>query len=551
MEQPSDFPNPDHPKISVTHEGEHHNDYGNASIPVTKSSMLYAFCASVNSCNLGYDVGVSTEAGRLVQQYFGLSRIQREIFLGSINFWAIFGALGAQFFTDRYGRRRTFLVAAVGFILGVVIEAVSNSFGVLMFGRLFVGLGVGVGLAIDPLYIAEVTPARHRGELVTWSEIALNVGLIFGFSTGITLAAIPDDREWRYMFGLGAILPIIMIFLVLFIMPESPRWLVANGQAERATEILSKIYPRGFDVKPVVDDIQEAIEREQAAEQAVGWRVIFFPTPAIRRMLIVGVGIAIAQQAVGIDAIQYYLLDVLRRSGIDALAKQNAVLMFLGFIKLIFVGKYGDTIRCMPTLLLTCVSTVVGGKFFDRRGRRPLFFISLLGMAAALLMISIAFFVNQNVSPAFVVTGLALYLMFFSTGMGPGAWLVPAEVFAICIRGKAMSVATFANRVTATLMASTFLSTADGIGWGGFFLLLCIICLIVSVFLYFFLPETKGRSLEDMSNLFAEITGDKSILEAEARILERRERGGLELPPHANPWAPSSSPTISEDAEVI
>ena len=149
--------------------------------------------------------------------------IQREIFVGSLNFWAMFGALAAQGVSDRMGRRMTFVIAAVGFLVGIFILMVSGSYSMLLIGRMFIGWGVGIGLAIDPLYISEVTPAKHRGELVTWSEIALNVGIVFGFSTGLFLSGIDDDREWRVMFMLGGIMPIIMIIVVFTIMPESPR----------------------------------------------------------------------------------------------------------------------------------------------------------------------------------------------------------------------------------------------------------------------------------------------------------------------------------------
>ena len=143
--------------------------------------------------------------------------------------------------------------------------------------------------------------------------------------------------------------------------------------------------------------------------------------------------------------------------------------------------------------------------------------MSLLGMAAALVLLSVTFFGN-NTNSALAVCGLALYFAFFSVGMGPGAWLVPSEVFAITVRAKAMSVATFMNRVTATLMSSTFLTTATAMTYAGFFLLLAGVCIIVLGFFYWFLPETRGRPLEDMSLYFAEITGDNSILEAEAKL---------------------------------
>jgi MFS family permease len=140
-------------------------------------------------------------------------------------------------------------------------------------------------------------------------------------------------------------------------------------------------------------------------------------------------------------------------------------------------------------------------------------------MVVALVLI--AFSKNQT---SMVIFGLALYLSFFSIGMGPGAWLIPSEVFATSIRAKAMSIATFSNRITATIMASTFLTTSEAMGWTGFFLMLAGVCLSVIAFMHFFLPETKGRSLEDMALYFAELTNDTSVLDAE-RVLAQ-ERGG-------------------------
>jgi MFS family permease len=342
------------------------------------------------------------------------------------------------------------------------------------------------------------------------------VGIILGFSTGLIFKPIPDGREWRYMFILGAILPVVMIVLVLTVMPESPRWLVQKNREEEAKAILQKIYPDGYNVDLVISDIKEALEREEAAEIGVGWEIIMFPTPAFRRMLLVGVGTAVAQQAVGIDAIQYYLPDVLEDSGIESDKKQSIFLIFLGILKLIFI--------------------VVGGKLFDKKGRKPLLLVSLGGMACALLMLSVAFFIN--LSSGFTVFGLALYLSFFSIGMGPGAWLIPSEIFATCIRAKAMSVATTLNRAAATIMSSTVVSLSNALGWGGFFLMLCMICLVVAGFLIIYLPETKGRSLEQMSIYFADITKDSSILDAEAKILKRRQNTDENNSPNLQQTAP-------------
>lgn len=363
---------------------------------------------------------------------------------------------------------------------------------------------------IDPLYIAEISPAQHRGKLVTYSEIALNVGILFGFSSGLIFSPFVNNLEWRIMLAAGMILPIFMIVLVSFkVMPESPRWLVFKNRSKDAFTVLTNIYPPGYEIEQIIEEINVSIKLEYIAEKhGFGWRSLLFPTPVIRRMLIVGVGTAISQQAVGIDAIQYYLVDVIEQLGIPSETYQcSLILMLLGTFKLVMI--------------------FVGGYLFDRCGRRPLFFVSLLGMFASLIVISVAFYVGKaNISRAFnilIICGLAVYLSFFSIGVGPGSWLVPSEIFPLSIRGKAMSLSTLCNRITATLISTTFLSTVEKIGWSAFFLILAIVCIIVILFLYFYLPETKNMSLDCMTHYFAELTGDTTILLAEAKIYERNK----------------------------
>lgn len=170
------LPNPSNPHFTQTHEGEHRGDYG-TELKITRATKLYAFCAALNSCNLGYDIGVNTGAGMLIQESMGLSDFQLEIFMGSLNLFAMVGALCSGWFSDRLGRRWAFRIAAVGFVFGTVVQSGASGFAGLMFGRTFVGLGVGFGLAVDPVYIGEISQAAHRGQLVTWSEIAVSVFL--------------------------------------------------------------------------------------------------------------------------------------------------------------------------------------------------------------------------------------------------------------------------------------------------------------------------------------------------------------------------------------
>jgi len=210
------LPHPDRPRLLQTHEGEHRHDHGDAAssaLKATRPTKLYAFCAALNSCNLGYDIGVNTGAGPLLQSSLGLTDLQLEIFMGSLNLYAMVGALSSHWISDRLGRRWAFRVAAAGFIFGTVIQSGAGGYASLMLGRAFVGCGVGFGLAVDPVYIGEISQAAHRGQLATWSELGTNVGILLGFVAGLVFADVDGGVAWRIMFALGAILPCVVIYV--------------------------------------------------------------------------------------------------------------------------------------------------------------------------------------------------------------------------------------------------------------------------------------------------------------------------------------------------
>ena len=221
---------------------------------------------------------------------------------------------------------------------------------------------------IDPVYISEISPAKHRGELVTWSEIGINVGIVLGFSMGIVLGGMSESIRWRFMFLLGTILPLCMIYLATNVIAETPRWYVLKFRYDDAKAVLRNIYPPGYNVDLVVDDIKESLERERLAEKTLGWRTIFFPTAAFRRMLLVGCAMAIAQQAVGIDAIQYYLLDVLEKT-VDQKSVQNIILIILGMIKLfcIFIGGECIFLKCAFSFPIAAMGLTVSLLFSSFR----------------------------------------------------------------------------------------------------------------------------------------------------------------------------------------
>lgn len=221
------LPHPSHPYLEATHEGEHRYDLTssgssgsgrggiNNSIPITNSTKLFAFCAALNSCNLGYDIGVNTGAGPMLQSSLNLSNVQLELFMGAIDLFAMLGALSSNYIADAMGRRWAFRVSAVIFILGTAIQSASYTYATLMIGRTLVGLGVGFGLAVDPVYISEISTAAHRGQLVTWSEIAINIGIVLGFASGLCTSVVEEDIAWRIMFAAGVILPCFVIYFAV------------------------------------------------------------------------------------------------------------------------------------------------------------------------------------------------------------------------------------------------------------------------------------------------------------------------------------------------
>jgi MFS family permease len=401
----------------------HHHHHTNSSPPpprISPITYLYCACAALNSVNLGYAIGVSTNAGLFIQKDWQLTDEQLEFFLGLLNFCSIFGALLSPVLCDRFGRRRTFGIVASIFITGAGVTCTARSRHVLFLGRIILGLAVGIGEAIDPMYIAELAPAHVRGALVSWAEAGDALGVVLGFATSLV------TDNWRIMMALGATIPAVMLYVSNFVLPESPRWLLRNGQELAARAVLARTIlvtttnttttttttvctgsstdeddtnssggggeqerqrkeqeqddeTKETIVDGMINEMKQSLEYERASSESVGWEAIFIrPSPSVQRMLLLGVGIAILQQAVGIDSIMFYLMFVIQQSGITDVTHQTIVLILLGVVKLVFV--------------------FVGARLFDESGRRPILFTSLVGCAGSLVVLSAAFYIDHPIT---------------------------------------------------------------------------------------------------------------------------------------------------------
>lgn len=419
-------------------------------------------------------------AASYVREAWNLSDEKVEILIGILNLCAIGGAMAAHIIVDRMGRRRTFMSTCALFVIGVTGMALSPNYAVLLSCRVVTGFGVGMGLSIDPVYIAEVAPKQFRGELVTWSEISINVGILLGFIASYFFRNVHPGLAWRLMLGCGIFAPLVLLILTIFVMPESPRWLVANGKEVEARKVLNRLTWPWEDRSGIIKEIRDAVEAEQCA--VASWSTVFRPpTVALRRALLVGIGIASAQQVMAEEALLFYCPTILHDMGIG----RNRV-----FLALIAMG------------ILKTACIIISACFLDNFGRRPMLLISIAGMAISLSVIALSF--EYHIQWVTVV-GIWSYMGCFSLGIGPICWLIASEVFPLSVRAKGMALATISNRFFSTVIASSFLSWAramPGAGFSGYFWFFAAVACVVWLVVFRTVPETKGKSLEEMQAVF-------------------------------------------------
>ncbi|KAH8055931.1 hypothetical protein JL722_7750 [Aureococcus anophagefferens] len=371
-----------------------------------------------------------------------------------------------------------FQIGAVSAAAPLIQDAVSFGYYMLMVGVCVVGVAVGFGLSVDPIYIAEISPQGDRGYFVTWSEIAITGGQVLGFAAG------SSSRLFFVVVGLVAHYY------------RSPRWLAIHGRVDEARAVLAGLgLSRG-----AVDRTLEDIAEEQSIAPAEDASVVGLLTqrralkPAVKRILLVGVGAAVAQQLSGCDAIFYNFLFSLEAVGINSTWISYSILLGLGVVKL-----------C--TAILSC-------HLLDSVGRRPLILASATGTAATLYVLALfyAFCTTLKGNVAYqagIIFFYYVYIFVFELGLGPGCWLIPSEVFYNAIRMRAMTLATFANRCTTTGVVATAISIEDAWSWAGYFAWYASTAAAGAAFLWIYLPETKGKSLETMYAHFEAITGSE------------------------------------------
>jgi len=445
---------------------------------------LLTSVAALGGLLFGYDTAVIAGAIDYLQEHFSLGEVQKGWAVASVLVGCMFGAALAGPVSDRVGRKKALVLSAVLYAVSALGSAVPREFWQLAVARMLGGLGVGMASLVSPLYIAEVAPARIRGRLVSLNQIAIITGMLIVSIVNWWIAS-PLDHDWnvtigwRWMFG-SETLPAALFLLLLLPVPESPRWLAKQDRKLEAEQLLVRLNgPQ--QARAAMVEIEEALALETGA-----LRELF--RPGVRVVLLIAVILAILQQVTGINAVLYYAPTIFKDSGFEVT----------------------DSRALLQTVALQTVNlllTLVAVRLVDRAGRRPLLLITSAAMGLSLLLLGGAF--HWELSARWVFGFTLAYIGSFAVAMGPVVWVVLAEIFPTRIRGRAMAVATVSLWVACFAVAQTVPWMFEHLGRDVTFWTYGVMCAVALVFIWRLIPETKGKTLEQIERTW--LLGEKQL----------------------------------------
>jgi sugar porter (SP) family MFS transporter len=432
-----------------------------------------ALVAALGGFLFGYDTGVISGALLYIAPDLHASSFEQEAIVGALLLGAVAGAIISGYLADAIGRKWTKVISGSVYALAALACAFSQTAGELIGARFVLGLSVGTASFVSPMYLAELSPKRIRGGLVSFNQLMIVIGILAAYIADFGLKGVGDN--WRWMLGLGAI-PGVLLAGGMLMMPNSPRWLAERGREKEARETLERTH-KADDVDEEMASIKDIANREGRLRDLL-------ETP-VRSMLIVGLALAIFQQIVGINTIIYYAPTILSFSG-------NSASSAIG--QTVFIGVTNVVFTLVAILLL------------DRLGRRFFLLTGTIGIAIALAVLGAFFFSTtlQDSVPYLSLVALIVYIACFAVGLGPVFWLMISEIFPLELRGPAMAACTVANWSFNFLISFTFLTLVDAIGKTATFWLYGAIAVVAVAFFARYVPETMGRSLEQIQE---DVTG--------------------------------------------
>lgn len=436
-----------------------------------------AILAALGGFLFGYDTGVVSGALPYISKDLNIGTFGQSWVVGSLLLGAVVGAVLAGWLSDAISRKWTKFLGGCIYVAAAIGSAFCPDVVLLCISRFVLGLAVGTASFVAPMYISEHSPKSVRGGMTTFNQFMITLGILIAYIVDFALKGVSDN--WRWMLGLGAV-PGVALAVAMVFVPHSPRWLIERGRREEAENVL-RHSRKDEEIANELDEIEEVA----AEQEAVGWRNLF--GSRIRPLLIVGIALAVFQQLIGINTVIYFGATILHYAGYPTTASV-AQAVYLG--------------------LINWIGATVAMFMVDRVGRRPMLLVGTAGCALSLTALGFFFhqgsaFEHQNAGPMGLASIMA-YLFFFEIGLGPMFWLMIAEIFPLRIRPKAMAAATVANWLFNFIISYWFLDLTGAIGKDGAFWLYAGFAVCAVAFFFFRVPETRGRSLEQIER---EISG--------------------------------------------
>jgi SP family arabinose:H+ symporter-like MFS transporter len=430
--------------------------------------VLLATITAISGLLFGYNTGVINGVLLFLRRQFTPSDLQAEVAVSSLLVGALLGAACASIIGDRYGRKRSLMFSAVLFAVSPLAAAAANTVALFSLARLVNGLAIGLASVLTPVYIAEISPPKNRGALVSLNQLGIVIGILISFLAGWGFSRM-GENSWRWMLGVASG-PAILFLGGLFAIPESPRWLITRGRRSEAGKILARLYGE----RAAAEEMQAT--DNPASEEQGSWSEVF--SPGMRRPLGVGMLLALFSQITGVNAVLYYGSVIVS----EHFPSQSADLALAANVVIATVNL---------------ISTIVAMIFLDRWGRRVILLTASGGMAVALSVLVIG--LNVSGTPtAVMLVSILCYVAFFALGMGPGPWLIISEIFPTRVRGRAASIATSVLWSGALLVTFTFLTLVNTVKLWGTFAIFGALSLLCFIFVWRAVPETKGRTLEQI-----------------------------------------------------
>lgn len=441
---------------------------------------LVAVIAALGGALFGYDTGVISGALLFITERFGLTPFMEGLVTSSLLIGAAFGAVAGGRIADRVGRRSTLIASAIVFVVATLGSALTPSVAVLVLSRLVLGLAVGGASVIVPLYISEMAPAEVRGKLVTFNALMIVTGQLVAYLVNAGLA---EAGAWRWMLGLATI-PAVLLWLGMLFLPDSPRWYASKQRFAEALAVLERSRP-GPEARTELDSIT-AMQQQEASRRG-GWKDL--REAWLKRLFAVGVGLAVFQQVTGVNTIIYFAPTLLTRTGL---------------------GEVASIVATISIGVVSVLAALVGLLLMDRVGRRPLLMAGNTGVTVCLVLLGLVFLLpGGSLWASYLTLGLmVVYMAFFQSTVNTVTWLMISEMFPLKIRGFAMGVAVFVLWAANFVVALVFPPMVASLGASWTFWTFAACGLGAMVFTYRLIPETKGRSLEELeSDMHARYSG--------------------------------------------